>query len=191
MTSARCSTGVKDAVATGLVLLSVAALMKAHLTEVNHVALLDAVAGKTLEGAREVLATWFRRADVLPSIRKLPASRASTTRSRGATPAAPSCPLFEWAAGSEATHVYLCSWKRPGSRRRAVAPSRRRAVAPSRPSRRPARRARCARRVIAPAGVLASGAASGFRRSRAAWRGARRGARRGLGHSARAPAPCR
>ena len=45
-----------ERLATGRISLSVAALLKMHLSEVNHVALLDAVAGKTVKIAREVLA---------------------------------------------------------------------------------------------------------------------------------------
>ena len=66
-----------ERLATGRISLSVAALLKMHLSEVNHVALLDAVAGKTVKIAREVLAAWFPRPDVLASIRKLPERQAS------------------------------------------------------------------------------------------------------------------
>lgn len=60
-----------DELAEGRVSLSVAALLKAYLTEENHARLLAAVSGQTLQRARETLAAWFPQLDVLPSIRKL------------------------------------------------------------------------------------------------------------------------
>lgn len=53
--------------------LSVAVLLKPHLTDANCVSLLDAVSEKTVAQAREVLAAWYPKPDILPSIRKLPA----------------------------------------------------------------------------------------------------------------------
>lgn len=58
--------------ANGHVSLTVAALLKSHLTSANHEALLAAVSSKTVQQAREVLACWFPRPDVMPLIRKLP-----------------------------------------------------------------------------------------------------------------------
>ena len=66
----------------GLASLSVAALLKAHLTDANHAALLEAVAGKTVEQAREVLACWFPKPDVPSSIRKLPVRTGSDAQRR-------------------------------------------------------------------------------------------------------------
>jgi hypothetical protein len=71
-----------EKLASGEVSLSVAALLKHHLTGDNHAKLLAAVAGKTVAQAREVLAAWFPQPDVLASIRKLP------ERPRAATDAA-------------------------------------------------------------------------------------------------------
>jgi len=79
-----------ERLASGRISLSVAALLKPHLTHLDHVALLDAVAGLTIKQAREVLAAWFPRPDVLPCIRKLPRQRAgaagSDRNARSATP---------------------------------------------------------------------------------------------------------
>jgi 5-methylcytosine-specific restriction endonuclease McrA len=61
-----------EKLASGDVSLSVAALLKHHLTGGNHAELLAAVAGKTVAQAREVLAAWFPQPDVRASIRKLP-----------------------------------------------------------------------------------------------------------------------
>lgn len=52
--------------------LSVAALLKSHLTPGNAERLLADVSSKTVCQAREVLAGWFPRPDVASSIRKLP-----------------------------------------------------------------------------------------------------------------------
>src|SRR5688572_21203747 len=49
---ARCFPRLLELIAAGRVSLSVAALLKGHLTEVNHVALQDAVAGTTAKRAR-------------------------------------------------------------------------------------------------------------------------------------------
>lgn len=65
-----------EQLADGRISLSVAALLKAHLDETNHLALLAAVSGKSVARAREVLAAWFPRPDVAASIRKLPARSA-------------------------------------------------------------------------------------------------------------------
>jgi len=64
-----------EMLAAGRVSLSVAALLKPYLTGDNHAALLEAVCGKTVRQAREVLAAWFPRPDVPASIRKLPVPR--------------------------------------------------------------------------------------------------------------------
>jgi hypothetical protein len=61
--------------ASGLISLSVAALLKPHLTDANHAALIGAVSEKTVRQAREVLAAWFPQPDVPASIRKLPERR--------------------------------------------------------------------------------------------------------------------
>jgi hypothetical protein len=61
--------------ASGLISLSVAALLKHHLTATNHAALIAAVSEKTVRQAREVLAAWFPQPDVPASIRKLPERR--------------------------------------------------------------------------------------------------------------------
>jgi len=73
-----------EKLASGRVSLSVAALLKPYLSGADHATLLEAVSGKTVGQAREVLAAWFPRPDVPPLIRKLPtrppnASAASTT----------------------------------------------------------------------------------------------------------------
>ena len=61
-----------EGLATGTLSLSVAALLRHRLTDSNHVELLAAVSGKTIRQAHEVLAAWFPKPDVPPSIRKLP-----------------------------------------------------------------------------------------------------------------------
>lgn len=63
---------VFDGLVSGQISLSVAALVAPQLTEANHAALLGAVSGKTVQRAREVLAAWSPKPDVLPLIRKLP-----------------------------------------------------------------------------------------------------------------------
>ena len=78
---ARRFPGILALLATGEVTLSVVALLDSLLTEANHTALLAAVSGKTVARAREVLASWFPRPDVLPFIRKLPARPASVATS--------------------------------------------------------------------------------------------------------------
>lgn len=87
-----------ERLAAGRVSLSVAALLKARLTQVNHVALLDALTGKTVKQAREVLAAWFPRADVLASIRKVPDRRASAAHSKQDEQARSDTPSFERAS---------------------------------------------------------------------------------------------
>ena len=69
---ARRFSGVLELLAAGQVSLSVAALVEPHVTGANHVALLAAVSGKTVQQAREVLAAWYPKPDVLPFVRKLP-----------------------------------------------------------------------------------------------------------------------
>src|SRR5687768_10670239 len=61
-----------ELLASGRISLSVAALLKHHLTEPDHVALLKAVSGKTVKQARDVMVAWFPRPDVPATIRKLP-----------------------------------------------------------------------------------------------------------------------
>ena len=61
-----------EKLASGQVSLSVAALLKPHLTPANHAEILAAVEGKTVQHAREILAAWFPQPDVTTSIRKLP-----------------------------------------------------------------------------------------------------------------------
>ena len=77
--------------ASGTLSLSVAALLRPHLAEANHLALLSAVSNETLREAREVLAAWFPQPDVLPSMRKLPVRGGppSPVRRSGPAPAAP------------------------------------------------------------------------------------------------------
>ncbi len=62
--------------ATGELSLSVAALLKPHLTNDNASRLIAAVSSKSVQRAREVLATLFPRPDVPATVRKLPEPRA-------------------------------------------------------------------------------------------------------------------
>ena len=75
---ARCFPLLLERLATGHLSLSVAVLLKPHLAHTRHIELIDAVSGKTVQQAREVLASWFPKPDVLPGIRKLPTRRPST-----------------------------------------------------------------------------------------------------------------
>ena len=76
-------------IASGRVSLSVAALLKPHLTEDNAAALLDLVSGSSVARAREQLAAHFPRPDVPATIRKLPKPRgAATPTAMGAAAAA-------------------------------------------------------------------------------------------------------
>lgn len=61
-----------EMLASGSMSLSAVALLKHHLSESNHAALLAAVSNKTVRQAREVLAAWFPQADVPQTVRKLP-----------------------------------------------------------------------------------------------------------------------
>src|SRR5688572_28957217 len=61
--------------ASGALSLSVAALLKPHLSNVDAERLLAAVAGKSVQLAREALAACFPRPDVPSSVRKLPERR--------------------------------------------------------------------------------------------------------------------
>ena len=72
--------------ATGQLSLSVAALLKPHLSVENHVDLLAAVSGKSVQQAREVVAGRFPLPDVPSSLRKLPERRAAS-HMRPGTPA--------------------------------------------------------------------------------------------------------
>jgi hypothetical protein len=67
-----------ELLACGQISLSVAALLRRHLTAANAEVLLADVCGKTVSEAREVLARWFPRADVPSCIRKLPARQPLT-----------------------------------------------------------------------------------------------------------------
>ncbi|HWO14487.1 MAG TPA: hypothetical protein VNN80_33510, partial [Polyangiaceae bacterium] len=80
-----------EKLAGGHVSLSVAALLKPHLTSANHGDLLAAVAGKTVQQAREVLAAWFPRPDVATSIRKLPTRPTSDPSSARDAPDRDAC----------------------------------------------------------------------------------------------------
>ena len=84
---ARRFPAVLERLASGEISLSVAALLEPYLTRDNHAALLAAVAHQTVARAREVLAAWFPRPDVLPFIRKLPERAAAAS---GVNTAAPS-----------------------------------------------------------------------------------------------------
>jgi len=70
----------------GELTLSVAALLRKHLTAANADPLLAELAGKTVCQAREVLAGRFPRADVPSSIRKLPERRPTPTPPEAPTP---------------------------------------------------------------------------------------------------------
>ena len=59
-------------IAEGRLSLSVAALLQPYLLEPNLQQLIEAVAGKSVKAAREVLVTFFPRPDVVSNIRKLP-----------------------------------------------------------------------------------------------------------------------
>ena len=63
--------------AAGKLSLSVAALLKPHLSVDNQLDLLATVSGKSVQQAREVLAARFPRPDVPSSLRKLPEPRAA------------------------------------------------------------------------------------------------------------------
>lgn len=67
--------------ASGEVSLTVAAVLKPHLTDENHERLLSAVSGKTVSRAREVIAALFPKPDVPSSVRKLPAPSTPVTTS--------------------------------------------------------------------------------------------------------------
>jgi hypothetical protein len=62
--------------ATGDISLTVAAALKPYLADDNQTEVLAAVAGKTVQQAREALAQLFPRPDVAPTVRKLPERRA-------------------------------------------------------------------------------------------------------------------
>jgi len=83
-----------DPLARGHLSLSVAALLKPHLTLGNHVALIAAVSGKTVSRAREVLAAWFPRPDVPATIRKLPERRVNAVDKAEPGARVPATPLF-------------------------------------------------------------------------------------------------
>jgi hypothetical protein len=72
-----------ERLAAGEISLSVAALLRRHLTEENHEALLSAVSSASMQQARETLAAWFPQPDVLPGFRKLPAPSRSPLASQG------------------------------------------------------------------------------------------------------------
>jgi hypothetical protein len=92
--------------ASGEISLTVAAALKPYLAEDNQVELLAAVAGKTVQQAREALAALFPRPDVAPSVRKLPVRRAVLPAGAARTSEKVPAPmLFEgpFGATSEAT----------------------------------------------------------------------------------------
>jgi hypothetical protein len=72
--------------ADGSVSLSVAALLKPHLTADNHRELLQASRGLSVAGVREQLAVRFPRGDVPSSVRKLPEPRHEPERESAAPP---------------------------------------------------------------------------------------------------------
>jgi 5-methylcytosine-specific restriction endonuclease McrA len=61
--------------ASGEILLTVAAVLKPYLTEDNRGDVVAYVSGKTVQQAREALAVLFPQPDVAASVRKLPAAR--------------------------------------------------------------------------------------------------------------------
>jgi hypothetical protein len=73
--------------ANGKVSLSVAALLKPHLSSDNCDTLLALVAGQSVQRARERLAAHFPKPDVASSIRKLPERNGGATDSRPVAPA--------------------------------------------------------------------------------------------------------
>ena len=77
---------------------SVVALLRHHLSDGNHLELLAAVSGKSVQQAREVIAARFPRPDVASSVRKLP-ERPSCTGVAGSDcqpSAAPKDVLWWW-----------------------------------------------------------------------------------------------
>jgi hypothetical protein len=101
--------------AEGKLSLSAAALLRPHLLSPDLAQLVEAVSGRSVQGAREALAALFPRPDVATSIRKLPPSKLATS---GAPPsaatehatrrhereAASEYPLFQQVASSGAEH---------------------------------------------------------------------------------------
>lgn len=83
---ARRFPGVYPLLADGSLSLSVVALLKTHLTEDNHLELLQASRGLSLAKARELLAARAPRADVKSVIRKLPEARRAPEREPTALP---------------------------------------------------------------------------------------------------------
>ncbi len=78
--SRRCP-AIFPLLASGELSLSVAALLKAHLSTENADALLAAVSGKSVQRAREALAALFPRPDVPATVRKLPEPRRASNES--------------------------------------------------------------------------------------------------------------
>ncbi len=93
--------------ATGQLSLTVAALLKPHLSEENHEALLAAVSGKSVRQAREVIAARFPLPDVRSSLRKLP--------ERGRAMLAAAGPQDGHAAQSMNTPLVECTDRSAGS----------------------------------------------------------------------------
>jgi hypothetical protein len=87
-------------IAEGRLSLSAAALLKPHMLASNLAELVDAVSGKTVQAAREALATIFPRPDVPSSIRKLPAA-AAVVRELTAAVVCTAPSLFEAGAALE------------------------------------------------------------------------------------------
>lgn len=80
---------ILELVAAGRIHLSALALLRDHLTETNHRALLDDAAGKTKNELKELLAARFPRPDVPTTIRKLPSIPSSSGAARADAPALP------------------------------------------------------------------------------------------------------
>jgi len=81
----------KTLLANGRLSISVVALLKQHLSVENHLELFTAVAGKSVEQTRELIAARFPRPDVATSVRKLPERRTSLQPSLAlSTPTEPS-----------------------------------------------------------------------------------------------------
>jgi hypothetical protein len=72
---------VVDRLASGAVHLSALQLLSGHLSEENHVELLDAATGKTKREVEHLLAARFPKPDVSSSLRKRPERRAAMATS--------------------------------------------------------------------------------------------------------------
>ena len=85
---ARRAPMVFELIAGGRLSLSAAALLKPHLLAPNLSELVQAVSHKSVQAAREVLAAFFPRPDVVDSVRKLPQHEPAPRHE-------PATPLFE------------------------------------------------------------------------------------------------